>query len=50
MPQNIGKFSSKGGRSILDDGMISSFSAFVDKVGAGMRNTDYAKPIIFASG
>lgn len=50
MPQNTGKFSSKGGRSILDDGMTSSFSAFVDKVGAGMRNTDFARPTIFVSG
>ena len=36
--------------SILEDGMTSSSSAFVDKVGAGMRNTDYARPTIFASG
>lgn len=37
-------------KSILDDGMTSSFSAFVDKDGAGMRNTDFARPTIFASG
>ena len=37
-------------KSILDDGMTSSFSAFVDKVGAGMENTDFARPTIFASG
>ena len=37
-------------KSILDDGMTSSFSAFVDKVGAGMGNTDFARPTIFASG
>ena len=37
-------------KSILDDGMTSSFSAFVGKEGAGMRNTDFARPTIFASG
>ena len=37
-------------KSILDDGMTSSSSAFVGKVGADMRKTDYARPTIFASG
>ena len=36
--------------SILEDGMTSSFSAFVDKDRAGMRITDYARPTIFTSG
>ena len=38
------------GKVSFDDGMTSSFSAFVDKDGAGMGNTDYARPTIFASG
>lgn len=37
-------------KSILDDGMTSSSSAFVGKEGAGMRITDFARPTIFASG